>query len=265
MKNIFIIGDYIRDQYVFGAATRLCPEGPVPVIVPYEFRETDGGAGLVMQQLRALGFANNEAWMWYGSESIKLRVFADDHLMTRLDFDSIKVSNPHQYEKEIVGVLKKTNVGLLIISDYSKGALTQWSAGRIMQAAKILDIPVLVDAKHHWSWYHGALAMFPNEKEMMPNTKVCTWTVRKLGKRGCEVNGLIIPTNERTVRDTTGAGDVFLAGFAYKLLPRLQVCGAGNLTIDDITECATFGNLIAGKSVESVGTKIVSLHELEGE
>ena len=134
-----------------------------------------------------------------------------------------------------------------------------------MQAAKILDIPVLVDAKHHWSWYKGALAMFPNEKEMMPNANVCTWTVRKLGKRGCEVNGLLVPTNERAVKDTTGAGDVFLAGFAYKLLPRLDVCGAENITISDITNCAAFGNLIAGKSVESVGTTVVSLYELEGE
>lgn len=259
MKNILIIGDYIRDQYVFGNATRLCPEGPVPVIVPYEFRETAGGAGLLEEQCREL--LKCGVVRYSGSESIKLRVFADDHLMIRLDFDSILSFDSHEYEKEVVSLLRQGGVELLIISDYSKGALTQWSAGRIMQAAKILDIPVLVDAKHHWSWYHGALAMFPNEKEMMPNTKVCTWTVRKLGKRGCEVNGLIIPTNERTVRDTTGAGDVFLAGFAYKLLPRLN----GKLSINDITECAAFGNLIAGKSVESVGTKIVSLHELEGD
>ena len=54
-----------------------------------------------------------------------------------------------------------------------------------------------------------------------------------------------ISTNQVTVIDTTGAGDNFAAGFLYGL--------SKNFTL---TDCASFGNLIAGKVLKVYGPRI---------
>lgn len=257
MKRVLVVGDLIIDQYVFGHATRLCPEGPVPVIVPTKYEDRTGGAGLVAQQLETL-IGREHVNFLNGSTSKKQRIFADDRLICRVDKDQeIHTSNVALAEnwayRGVIPMLHRTDkfrCDLLIISDYGKGAFTEESAKMILAAAKV---PVLVDAKNNFHWYRGAFAAFPNETEMIG---IGIWTsniIRKLGARGCSVNGQIVPLEtEHPVRDTTGAGDIFLAAFAAKFL-----------STDDLVECAKFANRVAARSVEFVGTHVVTDIRLE--
>lgn len=259
MKRVLVIGDTIVDEYIFGRATRLCPEGPVPVIIPERTETRGGGARLVANQLEALIGAENVTFL-SGSQSKKKRIFADDRLICRLDEDSYAVDEMFYFI--VLPYLK--NADLLVISDYGKGAFTDDGANRILCEAEDAKIPVLVDAKNNFDWYWSnrwtAFALFPNERESPASgckTKIqpCN-VIQKLGARGCSVNGTHIPLEtEHAVRDTTGAGDTFIAAFAAYMAYAMD----RGVAVDQINleSCARFANKVAARSVEFVGTKVV--------
>lgn len=261
MKRVLVIGDTIVDEYIFGRATRLCPEGPVPVIIPERTETRGGGARLVANQLEALIGAENVTFL-SGSQSEKKRIFADDRLICRLDEDSYSVST--DFGELASHYLSRCD--LLVISDYGKGALTQRAWETITVAAKV---PILVDAKNNFGMYAAhTFAVFPNERETVPNKipradgsiEISKFlfpnVIQKLGARGCSVNGTHIPLEtEHSVRDVTGAGDCFLAAFAAYMAYAMD----RGVAVDQINleSCARFANKVAARSVEFVGTKVV--------
>src|ERR1700730_16001586 len=52
---ILVIGDLMIDHYIWGSASRLSPEAPVPIVNVKNESTTLGGAGNVVQNLVALG------------------------------------------------------------------------------------------------------------------------------------------------------------------------------------------------------------------
>jgi bifunctional ADP-heptose synthase (sugar kinase/adenylyltransferase) len=264
VKKCLVIGDLVVDRNLFGTATRLCPEAPVPVIVPDgPAKDTRGGAGLVTDQLREL-IGQENVIAHFGSKSIKRRTFADGRLICRVDQDSIFVSPRFAYERRIIKTLKTGEIGILVISDYGKGALTPVLAERIMQAAAILEIPVFVDAKNSWHLYPGAFAVFPNQRERLVLSARANpqHIIQKLGADGCKVDGVDVrPVTEHKVQDSTGAGDIFLAAFVFAYRELVFKFG---FSVDENTLilCAKTANAYAGRSVEFVGTEISKKFEL---
>ncbi|HMG68476.1 MAG TPA: PfkB family carbohydrate kinase, partial [Chitinophagaceae bacterium] len=53
--SILVIGDLMIDHYIWGNATRLSPEAPVPIVTVKTESTTLGGAGNVVQNLVSLG------------------------------------------------------------------------------------------------------------------------------------------------------------------------------------------------------------------
>src|SRR6201746_2877448 len=53
--SILVIGDLMIDHYIWGSATRLSPEAPVPIVNVKNESTTLGGAANVAQNLVALG------------------------------------------------------------------------------------------------------------------------------------------------------------------------------------------------------------------
>lgn len=247
--KIFVAGDYCFDYFRFTRATRLCPEAPVPVLVRTETDSVRAGmAGLVVEQLRALVGPENVEY-YYGSESIKERTFADGHLIARVDSDSIWTEN--RFEPIMYNRLRRKRFELMILSDYGKGCFTELEAKYWIEWCQTRGIRSLVDAKKNWQWYQGADFAFPNSHEYVSHDFVSGGTfkhvIQKLGPLGCEVDGVRVPPSAgHECRDTTGAGDIFMAAFAAKLTKT-----------SDLTECAKFANFVAGKSVEHVGTSII--------
>jgi len=257
---IAVIGDLIIDKYIMGTAMRLCPEAPVPVVVPTQASyETRGGAGLVSDQLRELIGSENVV-EYFGSKSRKERTFVDGRLVLRVDYDGLPHDSalaPESYADAVITILQHEPVSMLVVSDYGKGALDRRSASDIMQAAERMEIPVLVDTKSSWGWYHGAYAIFPNQNELVVDSRQfpdVRHVIQKLGALGCEVDGQHVPGYEHEVRDVTGAGDVFMAAFAAKLFCSDEV---------ELTEVADFANIVAGISVTYVGTHVVTGEEIE--
>src|SRR6202035_2306067 len=54
-RRIAVAGDFMLDRYVWGSATRLSPEAPVPVVDFMNQSQVLGGAGNVAANLAALG------------------------------------------------------------------------------------------------------------------------------------------------------------------------------------------------------------------
>ncbi len=247
--KLLCIGDYIEDRYVFGTASRLCPEAPVPVIIPQTEQTSDGGVGLVFRQLQELGAQLRAC---YGSHSKKLRYFAGSHLVCRIDQDD---SNPTPIETSGIFLYQ---FDAFIISDYGKGALTQELARMIVATGK----PIFVDAKPHWHWYAGSnVTIFPNDREagtaptVIDPTQVfhsCEYgrIVHKLGKDGCRLQepgrDIRLPATVSEVVDVCGAGDTFMAAFVYAWSLQLP------------TECCLeFANVLAGEACRHLGTYVV--------
>lgn len=258
-SKVLVIGDLIIDHYRYFSCNRICPEAPVPVLVSQETdRKTDGGAGLVAAQLREfMGY--DAVQTLYGSTSIKERLFCDGHLVCRIDKDRDHVfSRDHFYEKiarEVEGH------DLVIVSDYGKGAMDDTAAELLFNETNRLNIPVLVDAKKTWGWYCGAYAFFPNLSEKPAVPKNCAkHVIQKLGKDGCEVDGVHLENEkDHSVRDVTGAGDIFLAAFAVKML-ELGFPQQSGITLPEdckLQSAAAYASRVAGISVEHAGTYVV--------
>jgi len=261
--KILVIGDGIVDHYRFFTATRLCPEAPVPVLVKNKSdKYSAGGAALVAAQLVALTSPDSVVYM-EGSRSVKERIFADDHLLVRMDNDDSDA--PRDYLKDT----DFSDYQAVVVSDYNKGAFNE-SLGRwIVHETNHLNIPLFVDAKTNWGWYSGAFAMFPNKTESTSGKFAVDHVIRKLGSEGCLMDSIHIPIKQHAVRDVTGAGDVFLAAFVYKFLERKNSFWEGTTVRrnnpDDVLLqiAAHFANKVAGISVEYVGTHVVTKAEIE--
>lgn len=252
--KLLVVGDLIEDRYIFGNATRLCPEAPVPVIVPEREYQSHGGAGLVQQQLVRLG--GNEIDYKFMSLSIKKRIFCGPHLVCRIDVDD-RQRKPNKLAEDAEKRIAEFDGDAIVVSDYGKGALTQELADKIMHT----DKPVFVDAKHHWEWYSGPHTYaFPNEHESLHFSMLdCAAIINKLGAKGCTAyspkGGTLysVPATVSEVVDTTGAGDIFMAGFVYAWTLQLPA-----------EDCLKFANEIAGESCRHRGTYVVPKAFAEG-
>lgn len=79
--------------------------------------------------------------------------------------------------------------------------------------------------------------------------EMCSIAVVKIGKKGalvkCDAEKVIIGAIPSNVIDTTGAGDLYAAGFLYGFANGLS-----------LKTCGEFGALLAGKVIEVIGAKI---------
>lgn len=265
-NKVLVLGDRIVDEYMHCKATRLCPEAPAPVLVETSRwrKRCEGGASLVAENLKSLLYSDG-GWGGhlieiFGSESRKLRIFADRTLICRVDEDSLTVKETEEYKKQIADVIKGCEV--VVVGDYGKGAMTH-CASWLTKLCLSENIPLFVDAKSDPKPYTGCYAIFPNENEHTDlNEKCYQHVIRKRGPKGCSVDGTLVATEEQQVYDVTGAGDVFLAAFVarflYHLNPPYRTMG-----IVHLTECAHYANKAAGISVRHLGTYIVKPEELK--
>lgn len=255
MKNILVVGDWITDRYHMHTAERLCPEAPVPVLKKNKQYDNPGGAGLVAAQLAE--FPDIQTFGVYGSKSLKERIYADDHLFVRIDNDSYEVKPQQQYVQDIITTINTMKtVDAVIVSDYGKGAMTPDVINLVMQT----KARIFVDAKNNWSAYRGAFAAFPNKKEAASSDYIPERfdnSIVKLGSQGSSVNEALVPGPSVSVRDTCGAGDVFIASFVYWFL----TCAWSK----DLIIAADFANQMAALSVQHVGTHAVTSEERDAD
>lgn len=248
--KILVCGDRIFDHYQFCKATRLCPEGPAPVLVSQAEKTTEGGAALIAAQLKEL-LPIGSVVEAYGSVSNKTRIIADRTLIARIDQDRYSIADSSAYWTQIRIALP--GVDAVVVGDYDKGAMVPSIASALTSLCLQKEIPLFVDAKRDVSMYKGCFAIFPNEDEHKTNLTLGDYRhiIRKLGPRGCTVDNVTVGTEEQQVFDVTGAGDIFLAVFVYSWLNNRDLIAAAHMA-----------NRAGGISVRHLGTYVVKADEL---
>lgn len=251
--RVAVIGDQIIDRYIYGTATRLSPEAPIPVVKQERVVDKQGGASNLYENLVSLGvecdFVNLLA-----KPSVKTRVFCDGHYVTRIDDDHIADSN---VAWDIIRSLDFTGYDYVVLSDYNKGALDR--SREIIAHVTKFGCKVIVDPKRHVSEYQGAWLIKPNLKEYFDfgfNTVVGLNTIvtSSSDEVTAHIDGKIyrIDPEQVEVADVTGAGDCFLAALIYGLTKGYNH-----------RKCLELATRAATESVKHIGTYMLKLEDVE--
>ena len=199
--NILVVGDLMLDHYLWGSCERISPEAPVQVVDISRETTVLGGAGNVINNLKALGAkvsvssvigdddngvelvamlraidveTENIIIQKNRKTSKKSRVIAVSQQILRYDQES-KNNIENDSVSRILDALSKSiaNFECVILSDYGKGVLTDALCQGIIKLANEKGVKVLVDPKGtDFSKYKGAYLLTPNKKEAMLATKI---------------------------------------------------------------------------------------------
>jgi D-beta-D-heptose 7-phosphate kinase/D-beta-D-heptose 1-phosphate adenosyltransferase len=304
--KVLVVGDIMLDRFVYGSVDRISPESPVPVLAVAREDFMLGGAGNALSNLAGLGakaeilsvIGDDEDGkavcaqvekLGYSAEGlivdsarptiVKTRYLAGHQQLLRTDFEK-KDAISDAVANDLVTRAKEAiaRVGAEILSDYGKGLLRADVIAKIIAAAHMADVPVIVDPKGtDFSIYKGASAITPNKKELSEATQnsavstdeeVIAAAETLIHKCGIEAvvatrssDGMSViqksgnPTHLQTtdieVFDVSGAGDSVIATIAASL-----ASGAS------LVDAARLANIAGSIVVTKVGTAPIRLQEL---
>lgn len=251
--KVLVVGDIIRDHYVYGTMERLNPEGAAPLVRCTREETRLGGAANVWNNLISLGVDADIVEYNEHHQCVKSRVICDGHYVTRIDRD-IKANGDDILR--IVEAMDLSQYAYVILSDYNKGATDR--SLDIIREANAAGCKVIVDPKRDMHHYAGAWLVKPNENEYgrfgFDKWKGNIITTRAGGSVRSKLYGMHISTEVKRVdvADVTGAGDCFLAAFVYGLTKQY-----------DHKKCLDIAAAAASISVSHPGTYVLEPSDVE--
>jgi D-beta-D-heptose 7-phosphate kinase/D-beta-D-heptose 1-phosphate adenosyltransferase len=192
--KIGVAGDFMLDCYVWGSATRLSPEAPVPVVDFVNESQVLGGAGNVATNLAALGAvvfpfgvvgedeegrairslldADGMTTKGVAADAsrvttVKTRIVARHQQIVRVDRERREPLS-RTLEDRLVRAIKAAlpRLDALVVSDYDKGVVTDTLADRVLTECHRREVPALVKPKTSRLFaYRGASLIVCNAKE----------------------------------------------------------------------------------------------------
>jgi len=192
--RVLVVGDLMLDRYVWGDATRISPEAPVPVIDIFKETWTAGGAGNVALNIASLGarcsvagyIGRDEsgkklaaalqehkiaAFVTPGSSQtiMKTRVMVQHQQLCRLDRESppdAYRATTAQAEALLAREIKACDA--IVFSDYAKGLLTDELVACVTKLARAAGKFVALDPKPKRKLaFHDLDLITPNKHESL--------------------------------------------------------------------------------------------------
>jgi D-beta-D-heptose 7-phosphate kinase/D-beta-D-heptose 1-phosphate adenosyltransferase len=192
--RILVVGDVMLDHYLWGDATRISPEAPVPVVDIARDTWTAGGAANVAFNVASLGarctvagfFGPDEAGgrlaqilqakhietiatPGTGMTIVKTRVLVQHQQLCRLDRESA----PGSYRltagqaETLLGAAIRTH-DAVVFSDYAKGILSNEVVARVTKLARAAGKFIALDPKPKRALtFHGLDLITPNKRESL--------------------------------------------------------------------------------------------------
>ncbi|ANH81277.1 hypothetical protein A8C56_10020 [Niabella ginsenosidivorans] len=183
------------DHYIWGAAKRLSPEAPVPVLSAKNETVTPGGAGNVAQNLLQLNarvaigglVGNDDAGRALVKQlddelintagilvdpgrptTIKSRMMAGNHQLLRVDKEVTENMNSALEQQLLAGLEKELEAAdMVLLSDYNKGVLSPSFTQKLIRLCTKKRKKVIVDPKGlYYEKYSGAYLIKPNKREL---------------------------------------------------------------------------------------------------
>ncbi len=197
-QTVLCVGDLMLDDFVYGEVTRISPEAPTPVLAVARSEVEIGGAGNVARNIAALGarcifvglIGKDDAGRQLGEAFARLKGAVIPHLVVdagrhttrkvrfvsehhsahlmRADWETVQPASAAS-ETEVIARAEAAlpQCGAVVLSDYAKGVLTERVIRAIIDKARRLGKPVVVDPKHHdYKIYRGATLITPNRQEL---------------------------------------------------------------------------------------------------
>lgn len=199
--TVLIVGDVMMDAYVWGKATRLSPEAPVPVVNVSRTEQRLGGAANVALNVQALGAtpllcavigqdqggdqllellhttglsAEGIVRSAHRPTTVKQRILAHGQQLLRIDSEvetDLNSSENADLAVRFGQLLDRTDV--VIFEDYDKGVLSEVSIQHFISLARQRGIPTVVDPKKkNFLAYRGCTLFKPNLKELREGLKL---------------------------------------------------------------------------------------------
>ena len=217
MRKVLIVGEVCVDEFVYGKATRLSPEGPVPVFIESHTITNGGMAYNVKENLQALGC---ETELLSNTQMIIKKRYVEEsfnQLLLRVDIDDMVPSIGDSLSQ-----INFYDFDMIVISDYNKGFLTDDDIAKIA-----FNHPnTICDTKKKLGeWCRDLKFIKLNRTEYNNNKSFIEtneWILEKLiitlDKDGCMYLNNMYPTDKVEIMDISGAGDTFVAAFTHKYI-----------------------------------------------
>jgi D-beta-D-heptose 7-phosphate kinase/D-beta-D-heptose 1-phosphate adenosyltransferase len=192
--RILVVGDVMLDRYIWGDATRISPEAPVPVVDVLRESWTAGGAANVALNVAALGARCTVAGYVGPDESgaklaqsldnkkiavirtpgsaqtiVKTRVMVQRQQLCRIDRESAPAA--YRVTAEEADALLKKEIAAcdaVILSDYAKGIIHDELVFRVTKLARAAGKFIALDPKPKRKLaFHGLDLITPNKRESL--------------------------------------------------------------------------------------------------
>jgi len=296
------------DDFVYGEVTRISPEAPTPVLAVARSEVEIGGAGNVARNIAALGarcifiglIGKDDAARTLNDAFTKLTGSVVPHLVSeagrhttrkvrfvsehhsahlmRADWETAQPASAAS-EAAVIAQAEAAlpQCGAVVLSDYAKGVLTERVVRAIIDRARRLGKPVVVDPKSHdYKIYRGATLITPNRQELGTAVHRPVTSEAEIAKAAAELAHIVasdavlvtrseegmtlhvhghaplhIPAYPVKVRDVSGAGDTVAAVMAVLLAMKAPYDAAMRAA-----------NAAAAVVVGKRGTSTVTLTEL---
>ena len=250
MNKVLVIGDSCLDEYIYCTTSRFCPDAPVPILKPESFVSTLGMAGNVVDNLEALEI---KVELISNANKIKKTRYVDsktNHMFFRID----------EGEDDVFPIAQKSldninweDYNAIVISDYCKGFIDE---NTIKYISKQHPITFLDTKKQIGSWVEDITFIKINDVEYRYSEKFIDNNYKDSliitrGSNGAEYKGNTYPVKKVDVKDTSGAGDSFLAGLVGNYLETYN-----------IVEAIKFANKCATQVVQKKGTAKIDKNEI---
>jgi len=259
-RSILVLGDVMVDRHFFGQCHRISPESPVPIVNIHDkdIVTSLGGAANVSAHISRTGIKcilayksfvppvnnnYNEIFLSMcdkenvkvepldfgiiSSISVKERIWAGNQQVVRIDNENADPPNKQiesEWINKIIGIINNNNVGCVIMSDYSKGCLTDQMIQNVAHYCYAKKIPTILDPKRPTYYKIKNISIIkPNSIEVKITNHDAkflsdeldeTYLVNTLGKDGMKVYRdaeeiFFYPalTDQKYVVDITGLGD----------------------------------------------------------
>ncbi|MEM9178753.1 MAG: D-glycero-beta-D-manno-heptose 1-phosphate adenylyltransferase [Pseudomonadota bacterium] len=302
-KRVLVVGDVMLDQFVRGGINRISPEAPAMVLNIKSQSWVVGGAGNVAVNIADLGgvaeligLVGNDAaadrldglcdaWPNLNTDFVKdagwvtiqkTRYIASDRHILRTDMEQKHV--PHGVAEQLSERIRASapNCDAMVISDYSKGVVSDLVIKTMVELSRLHNIPLIADPKRRgFQDYRGCSILTPNRKELSDATALDANTDDEIARaipiamdqfdgpimltrseQGVslfEPNGTVFhdPAQCKMPRDVSGAGDTVAAALALAMS-----------TDADLETCMKVANAAAGVVVSKSGTASLTPQEL---
>lgn len=274
--RVLVVGDVMLDTYLWGQASRISPEAPVPVVRVGSESRALGGAANVATNVVALGAACTVAGT-VGDDAagrelvveleqagidatglalldgrpttVKTRVMVRHQQVARYDRESDADLNAEEADLVQRAIQQRIAAAdAVVLEDYNKGVLVPSVIRATIDAAQAAGKPVIVDPKfRRFFEYRGATVFKPNLVELgaamrePPQPESGEWLHHTRRELGCE--HLLVTLGEDGMALATGDGGFLRVPTVAKSV--YDVSGAG----DTVTACLAVA-LSSGASVE---------------